>query len=202
MTTTSPDLIQERNAKIKAAIREWAEAIIVALILAIAIRTFILQPFRIPSTSMVPTLLVGDRLMVNKLSYGAIVPFTTHRLPGFSKPKRGDIVVFRSPEDRKKDFIKRLIGIGGESIEIKLGDIYVNGQKVTNPVIDNTYYYNRGTYGEVNKTITVPTGYYFVLGDNSGSSSDSRFWGFVPQEDVIGKAEFIYWPPMRIRFLK
>jgi len=199
---TTPDVVQDRNAKIKAALREWTEAIIVALIMAIAIRTFILQPFRIPSTSMVPTLVVGDRLMVNKLSYGAIVPFSSYRLPGFSKPKRGDIVVFRSPEDRKKDFIKRLVGIGGEKVEIKFGDIYINGKLITDPVIKNIYYYNRGTYGEVNKSITVPIGYYFVLGDNSGSSSDSRFWGFVPQEDVVGKAEFLYWPPTRIRFLK
>lgn len=194
--------VEDRNRKIKAFIREWVEAIVVALVLAIAIRTFILQPFRIPSTSMVPTLVVGDRLMVNKLSYGAIVPLTTYRLPGFSKPKRGDIIVFRAPEDRKKDFIKRLVGLSGEKVEIKFGDIYVNGQLVTDPVIKNIYYYNRGTYGEVNKPITVPAGYYFVLGDNSGSSSDSRFWGFVPQNDVIGKAEFIYWPPTRIRFLK
>ena len=194
--------IEDRNRKIKAFIREWLEAIVVALIMAIAIRTFILQPFRIPSTSMVPTLVVGDRLMVNKLSYGAIVPLTTYRLPGFSKPKRGDIIVFRAPEDRKKDFIKRLIGLSGEKVEIKFGDIYVNGQLVSDPVIKNIYYYNRGSYGEVNKSITVPAGYYFVLGDNSGSSSDSRFWGFVPQNDVIGKAEFIYWPPTRIRFLK
>lgn len=199
MTTQA---IEDRNRKIKAFIREWVEAIVVALVLAIAIRTFILQPFRIPSTSMVPTLVVGDRLMVNKLSYGAIVPLTTYRLPGFSKPKRGDIIVFRAPEDRKKDFIKRLIGLSGEKVEIKFGDIYVNGQLVSDPVIKNIYYYNRGSYGEVNKSITVPAGYYFVLGDNSGSSSDSRFWGFVPQNDVIGKAEFIYWPPTRIRFLK
>lgn len=199
MTTQA---IEDRNRKIKAFIREWVEAIVVALILAIAIRTFILQPFRIPSTSMVPTLVVGDRLMVNKLRYGAIVPLTTYRLPGFSKPKRGDIIVFRAPEDRKKDFIKRLIGLSGEKVEIKFGDIYVNGQLVADPIIKNIYYYNRGSYGEVNKSITVPSGYYFVLGDNSGSSSDSRFWGFVPQNDVIGKAEFIYWPPTRIRFLK
>lgn len=199
MTTQAVD---DRNKKIKAFIREWVEAIVVALIMALAIRTFILQPFRIPSTSMVPTLMIGDRLMVNKLSYGAIVPLTTYRLPGFSKPKRGDIIVFRAPEDRHKDFIKRLIGLSGEKVEIKFGDIYVNGQLVTDPVIKNIYYYNRGTYGEVNKPITVPAGYYFVLGDNSGSSSDSRFWGFVPQDDVVGRAEFIYWPPTRLRFLK
>ena len=94
------------------------------------------------------------------------------------------------------------MAVGGEKIDIKAGDIYINGQIIKNPVMKNIYYYNRGSYGEVNKTISVPLGYYFVLGDNSASSHDSRYWGFVPQDDVIGKAEFIYWPINRLRFLK
>ena len=182
--------------------REWGDSVLVAFILALVIRTFAIQAFRIPSGSMKNTLIVGDRLLVSKLSYGALVPFVHYRLPGFSHPKRGDIVVFKYPEDPKRDFIKRLIAVGGETVEIKFGDIYINGQKVEDPVIKNIYYYNRGTYGDVNHKTVVPTGYYFVLGDNSGSSLDSRYWGFVPQEDIIGKAQLIYWPLNRVRFLK
>lgn len=182
--------------------REWGDSILVAFILALLIRTFSVQAFRIPSGSMRNTLIEGDRLLVNKLSYGALVPFTDYRLPGFSYPKRGDIVVFKYPEDPKRDFIKRLIAVGGETVEIKFGDIYINGRLVDDPVIKNIYYYNRGIYGDVKQKTVVPAGYYFVLGDNSGSSHDSRYWGFVPQDDIIGKAELIYWPINRVRFLK
>lgn len=182
--------------------KEWGDAIVFAFILAMFIRSFFLQAFRIPSGSMRMTLLEGDRLLVNKLSYGALVPFTKCRLPGFSHPKRGDIIVFKYPEDPKRDFIKRLIAVGGETVEIKFGDIYINGQIIEDPVIKNVYYYNRPPYGDVNRKISVPLGHYFVLGDNSGSSHDSRYWGFVPEDDIIGKAEFIYWPLNRIRFLK
>ncbi len=182
--------------------REWGDAVLFAFILAVFIRSFFFQAFRIPSGSMRMTLLEGDRLLVNKLSYGPMVPFTHYRLPGFSHPRRADIVVFKYPEDPKRDFIKRLIAVGGETVEIKMGDIYINGELVQDPIIKNTYYYNRGTYGDVNKKIAVPVGYYFVLGDNSSSSADSRYWGFVPQENLIGKAEVIYWPINRIRFLR
>ena len=196
------DTAQINKVKIKSQVREWVESIIIAFILAMFIRTFFFQAFRIPSGSMRMTLLEGDRLLVSKLTYGALVPFMHYRLPGISHPTRGNIVVFKYPEDPKRDFIKRLIAVGGETVEIKFGDIYINGQLIEDPVIKNIYYYNRGTYGDVNKKISVPLGYYFMLGDNSGSSHDSRYWGFVPQDDIIGKAEFIYWPPNRIRFLK
>ncbi|MCB9771072.1 MAG: signal peptidase I [Candidatus Omnitrophica bacterium] len=182
--------------------KEWGDAILIAFILAMFIRTFFYQAFRIPSGSMRMTLIEGDRLLVNKITYGALLPFTKYRLPGISHPKRGDIVVFKYPEDPKRDFIKRLIAVGGEVVEIKFGDIYINGKLIEDPVIKNVYYYNRGTYGDVNKKVSVPIGYYFVLGDNSGSSADSRYWGFVPQESLIGKAELIYWPLNRVRFLK
>ncbi len=198
----TPNAAQTRKAQFKSATREWIESIIIAFILAMFIRTFFFQAFRIPSGSMRMTLLEGDRLLVNKLYYGALMPMTHYRLPGISHPKRGDIIVFKFPEDPKRDFIKRLIAVGGEVVEIKFGDIYINGELVLDPVIKNIYYYNRGDYGEVNKKIKVPEGYYFVLGDNSGSSHDSRYWGFVPQDNIIGKAEVIYWPPNRIRFIK
>jgi signal peptidase I len=186
----------------KSAAREWIESIVIAFLLAMFIRTFIIQAFKIPTGSMRMTLVEGDRILVNKLRYGPKVPWTNIRLPGFSEPERGDVVVFIYPEDPTRDFIKRLIGKGGETVEIKDGDIYVNGKRIEDPRLKNTYYYNRGEYGEVNEKIKVPEGQYFVLGDNSGSSRDSRYWGFVPENLVIGRAELIYWPPKRVRVIK
>ncbi|MCA9405446.1 MAG: signal peptidase I [Candidatus Omnitrophica bacterium] len=186
----------------KAVAKEWIEAIVIAFVLAMFIRTFFIQAFKIPSGSMEKTLMIKDRLMVTKLDYGPKVPFTSKRLPGFGKPERGDIIVFKYPENPKRAFIKRLIAFGGEQVEIREGDIYINGQLVEDPVIKNIYYYNRGDFGKEGQIITVPEHYYFVLGDNSASSSDSRYWGFVPEINLIGKAQFIFWPPQRIRFLK
>ena len=185
----------------KSATREWVESIIVAFILAMFIREFFFQAFRIPSGSMRNTLLEGDRLLVNKLSYGPKIRFSRMRLPGFSVPHRGDVIVFIYPQDPKRDFIKRLIALGGETVEIKGGDIYVDGKIVEHPRIKNTYYYNYGNALPGEK-IRVPAGHYFVLGDNSASSSDSRYWGFVPENNVIGKAALIYWPPQRIRVIR
>jgi signal peptidase I len=190
--------------KTKSALREWSESIAIAFIVAIFIRTFFIQAFKIPSGSMRSTLLEGDRLLANKLAYGPKIPFTDKRLPGFTQPKRGDIIIFKYPKDPRKDFIKRLIAVGGEVVEIKYGDVYINGQLIENPLIKNVYYYNReeSDFGKSNQRIKVPDDSYFVLGDNSASSSDSRYWGFVPKSDVIGKAELIYWPLTRIRFVK
>ncbi|MFA5087810.1 MAG: signal peptidase I [Candidatus Omnitrophota bacterium] len=186
----------------KSAFREWVESLIIAFLLAMFIRTFFIQAFKIPSGSMRMTLIEGDRLLVNKLSYGPKVPIVGNRLPGYSSPQRGDIIVFVYPADPKKDFIKRIIAKGGETVEIKQGDIFINGRLVDDPKVKNTYYYNRGDYGEISQKIEVPEGYFYVLGDNSASSHDSRFWGFVPEKNVIGKAELIYWPLNRIRFVK
>lgn len=186
----------------KSNLHEWIESILIALVLALFIRTFFIQAFRIPSGSMRMTLIEGDRLMVNKLRYGPKVPFMPLRIPGFSHPKRGDIIVFRYPVDHKKDFIKRLIAFGGETVEIKNGDIFINGNPLTDTVIDQQYYYNRGEYGDVGVQVKVPEGFVFVLGDNSASSHDSRYWGFVPESDIVGKAEVIYWPFNRVRFIQ
>ena len=188
--------------KIKSVVREWVESIVIAFVLAMFIRTFFVQAFKIPSGSMRMTLIEGDRLMVNKLRYGPKVPLTKKRLPGLGKPQRGDIIVFVFPEDPKKDYIKRLIAFAGETVEIREGKIYINDQAVEDPVIQDIYYYNRGNYGEANQKIKVPHDSYFVLGDNSSSSKDSRYWGFVPKESVIGRAQLIYWPPNRIRIIK
>jgi signal peptidase I len=193
--------------KIRETIREWVESILVALVLAMVIRAFIVQAFRIPSGSMRMTLIEGDRLLVNKLKYGAKLPFwnmvpaLNKRLPGYGHIERGDVIVFLYPEDKKRDFIKRLIGKGGETVEIRDGDIYIDGKLFEDPRINNIYYYNRGDYGRTNEPVKVPEGYYFVLGDNSASSHDSRYWGFVPDGFVVGKAALIYWPLNRIRFI-
>jgi len=184
-----------------AVIKEWVESILVAFVLAMFIRAFFFQAFKIPSGSMRMTLIEGDRLLVNKLHYGPKIPLSKKRLPGLTVPKRGDVIVFIYPEDRKRDFIKRLIAFGGETVEIKNGDILVDGKPIETQFIETNFYYNRGPYGKPGEVITVPDGHFFVLGDNSASSSDSRFWGFVPEVDVIGKAEVIYWPPTRLRFI-
>ena len=181
---------------------EWVESLVVAFILAMLIRTFLIQPFKIPSGSMRMTLVEGDRLFVNKLAYGPMVPLTQYRLPGFVKPRRGDVVVFKYPIQRQKDFIKRLIAFGGETVEIKDGRVYINDVLVADGAIAGIHYYNYGTYAQPGKKITVPQGQYFVMGDNSASSHDSRYWGFVPEELVVGKAEVLFWPLDRIRWIK
>jgi len=182
--------------------REWLESIVIAFLLAMVIRTFIVQAFRIPTGSMRTTLIEGDIILVNKFIYGAKVPFINFRLPALREPKRGDVVVFIYPEDPKKDFIKRLVAVAGESVEIKNGTLYVNEQPLLEPVFNRTYYYNRGDFGREGRKIKVPQGSLFVLGDNSASSQDSRYWGFVPSGNLLGKAMIIYWPPNRIRIIK
>ncbi len=187
----------------KSNLREWIEAGVFAAFLAFCIiRPFIIQAFKIPTGSMKPTLMEGDLILVSKFMYGAKVPFTNFRLWGFTSPKRGDVIVFVYPEDRKKDFIKRLVGLSGDTVEIRNGTIYVNEKPLLEPVFRNRYYYNRGDFAKEGEKIIVPEGKLFVLGDNSGSSKDSRYWGFVPWKDVIGRAEVIYWPIKRIRVIK
>lgn len=186
----------------KHAIREWVESIVIAVILALFIRAFFIQAFKIPSGSMRPALREGDKIMVNKLLFGPKIPFTDYRFPGLREPKRGDIIVFVYPEDTKKDFIKRLVAVGGEAIEISNGNILIGGETIeAPPEMLKIYYYNRGGYGREEKVVKVPQDHYFVLGDNSDSSRDSRYWGFVPKENIIGRAIFIWWPPWRIQSL-
>ena len=263
----------------KSALREGLETIVIAFLIAFVLRTFVVQAFKIPTGSMQPTLYgardhgFGDKILVNKFIYGAktpdwigvpftdwgaFVPFVT--LPAVKEPARGDIIVFRtlgikamSQDDQNKDFIKRLVGLPGDTVEIRGvewrgycpecgkmvdlayprktkdengrevmvgrctrwrgdsrcnevitvplvpewdGSIYINGEKLTEPAIFSEIpYVNAGPYGRAGSSITVPEGYYFFLGDNSANSKDSRYWGFVPEENVRGEAFFIYWPP-------
>lgn len=178
------------KSKVKAVILEYVKSFVVAIILALLIREFIVQAFKIPSGSMRPTLIEGDRILVNKFIYR------------FKEPERGDLIVFRFSNNVKKDFIKRVIARGGESVKIAEGNILINGKIIADPPFKERYYYNRGSYGEQGQTINVPEGHFYVLGDNSGSSRDSRYWGFVPRNNLIGKAFVIYWPPKRIGVIK
>lgn len=179
------------NDKMRYWVKEWVEPIVIAVILALIIRTFVVQAFKIPTGSMRPTLIEGDRLLVSKFIYK------------FKKPERGDIIVFLSPEDKKKDFIKRLVGLPGEAIEIANGAILVDDKAVnSDSIIKEIYYYNRGDFGVEAQKTQVPNDAYYVLGDNSISSRDSRYWGFLPKKYLLGKAFLIYWPPTRIRLLR
>ena len=186
----------------KAIIREWVESILIALVLALFIRTFVVQAFKIPTGSMRPTLIEGDRILVSKFLYGSKVPFTNFRFPAARQPKRSDVVVFVYPEDTKRDFIKRLIATGEETIEIINGNIYIDNEIVVDSQIRKIYYYNRGQYAQAGDEFIVPEDSYFVLGDNSASSRDSRYWGIVDKKYMVGKAFLIYWPPNRIRLIK
>ena len=145
---------------------------------------------------MIPTLLIGDHILVCKLLYGIRIPFTKERWPRISNPKRGDVIVFVYPEDRTKDFIKRVVGVGGDTVEIKNKVVYINGKPTENPHAH--FYSNVILPGDVTPRdnmppVKVPKGYLFVMGDNRDYSHDSRFWGFVPVEDVKGEAFLIYY---------
>lgn len=178
--------------KVKSQIREWVESIAIALILALVIRTFFFQAFKIPTGSMRPTLIEGDRILVNKISYR------------FREPEIGEIIVFRHHlGNKEKDFIKRLIAKEEDRVEIKYGNIFVNGEILKEPpILKKFYYYNRGPYGEKGAVVYVTEDALFVLGDNSSASMDSRFWGLIPRENVVGRAFLIYWPLTRIRILQ
>jgi len=190
------------SLKKKSVLRDWVESIIVAFVLAMVIRAFIVQAFKIPTGSMRMTLIEGDLILVNKFIYGAKVPFTDLGLPALRQPKRGDVVVFIYPEDKKKDFIKRLVGLPGETVEIKGGSIYINDKPAAEAIFNRIYYFNKGDFGSPGQKIVVPGNSYFVLGDNSASSKDSRYWGFVTKDDLLGQAMIIYWPPQRIRVIR
>ena len=170
-------------------IKEYLEPIVIAVFIALFIRAFIVQAFKIPSSSMEPTLLVGDHLLVNKFIYGIRIPYTDTKLFQYKKPGRGDIIVFIFPKDRSKDFIKRVIGSEGEKVAIVHNKIYINDKLIDDPwgrfIMPRT---SIEDYGPVR----VPEGSLFVMGDNRDNSQDSRFWGFVKLTEVKGKALVIY----------
>ena len=179
----------------KSKTREYVESLLIAALIAFFVRSFFIQAFKIPSSSMEPTLLVGDHLLVNRLSYVVKVPFSDITIFHVGEPQRGDVVVFRYPVDRSKDFIKRVIAREGDVVEIKDKVVSVNGAPVKDPhaffaessVIPG-YFSQRDSFGPV----TVPKGSYFMMGDNRDRSLDSRFWGFVETKDLVGRALIIY----------
>jgi len=189
----SEKILEKRE---KSRLRENVEAIVLAIVIALFIRTFVVQAFKIPSGSMKQTLLIGDHILVNKFIYGVKLPFVRKTLVPVKDPRRGDIIVFKFPEDPKKDFIKRVVGVAGDVIEIKNKQVYVNGKPENHPhgVHTDSQVYSgliqpRDNFGPV----TVPPDSLFVLGDNRDHSYDSRFWGFVDLKDVKGRAFIVYW---------
>ncbi len=177
----------------KSMFREYAEALIIALILAFFIRTFIIQAFKIPSESMLETLQVGDHLLVSKFSYGVKWPFSDDYAISGADPEYGDVIVFKYPKDPALDYIKRVVGLPGDVIEMRNKQFYRNGEPVSENYIVKgdpaSIFPVRDTFGP----FTVPEGEYFVMGDNRDNSQDSRFWGTVEKSAIHGKAWRIYW---------
>jgi signal peptidase I len=183
----------------KSQLRDWTEALIVAAILALIIRTFVVQAFKIPSGSMEDTLLIGDHLLVNKFIYGTQLPFSDEPVLAIRQPERGDIIVFEFPEDKDKsyfkrrDFIKRVVGLPGDTIEIRNKNVFVNGERYMTP--EAVYKDGNLTAGPRDNMppVTVPDDNYFVMGDNRDRSYDSRFWRFVDRSAIKGLAFIKYW---------
>mgnify|MGYP001049608488 CR=1 FL=1 len=178
----------------KSTLREYIEAFAIAILLAIFIRTFIVQAFKIPSGSMLPTLQIGDHLLVSKFIYGIKVPFSGTTLIPIKSPKRGDVIVFKYPRDPSVDYIKRVVGLPGEPLKIVNKQVYINGT----PIEDSHAHFSSpnillGSPRDNLSPINIPEGKFFVMGDNRDNSHDSRFWGFVDQKDILGKAFIIYW---------
>jgi len=189
--------------KKKSIIREYTESIIIAVLLALVIRTYLVQAFKIPSGSMEDTLAIGDHLLVNKFIYGTKIPFTATSVIKIRDPRQGDVIVFEYPEDPSKDFIKRVVGTPGDVVEGKGKKVFVNGKPFENPhevhkekEIIPKEMNPRDTFGPV----TVPPGSYFMMGDNRDRSYDSRFWGFVKRDKIKGLAFIKYWSWDREKF--
>jgi signal peptidase I len=178
----------------KKIVKEYLKSILIAVLIALFIRTFVVQAFKIPSGSMEPTLLIGDYILVNKFMYGIRIPYAGVRLLAWTKPRRGDVIVFIYPVDPSKDFIKRVIGTGGERVQIIHNKIYINDRLIPDPW---GYFKEEGPAWFFSRVenfgpVVVPEGFLFVMGDNRDNSDDSRFWGFLPLDDVLGKAFMIY----------
>ncbi len=209
-------ILQKQERQVQRLVRgvwDWTRSIVIAFVLFVAIRTFVVEAFKIPTSSMEGTLLVGDFLLVNKAVYGAEVPGTDVRLPAFAEPRRGDVVVFQPPHEPRKNYVKRLVGEPGDTLSMRAKVLHVNGEPVDEPyaqfidangdamhpgmrwqsnhLIASTrraYNPTRDNWGP----IVVPAGHYFMLGDNRDNSEDSRYWGFVQRESIRGRPWFVY----------
>jgi signal peptidase I len=222
------------KAKKKGTFREYAEALLTAILIALVIRAFVIEAFKIPSGSMLPTLSIGDHIFVNKFIYGLRIPFTKYRILDVSEPERGDVVVFIYPTEERKDFIKRIVGVPGDHVRLQGNEVWVNGHRLPErpltvtefpadkrrlvvrngsmksiPFVrgwrDYAFYeedldgvehlvqYEKHLEREKFEAV-VPRGEYFMVGDNRDNSSDSREWGFVPRDNIKGKAMFVWLP--------
>ena len=182
----------------KSTLREYFESILVAVVLALFVRTFVFQAFKIPTGSMKPNLLVGDHLIVNKFIFAPAVFGLERALLPMRPIERGDIIVFKFPEEPERDFIKRVIGLPGDTLELRNQTVLINGQALTEPYAH--YLFPPAAEGQMEGDlrrkygpVTVPAGHFFMMGDNRDDSQDSRFWGFLPETYVKGRALFIYW---------
>jgi signal peptidase I len=190
----------------KSTVREYAESIAVAVLIALFLRAFVVEAFKIPSGSMIPTLQVGDHIFVNKFIYGVRIPYTTIKFGmSYRQPRRGEVIVFIYPKEPEKDFIKRIVGIPGDTIEMHDNQLFINGERIPRRHVEGdcrywdsdestfTAFYNRSGLTSSYGPVKVPPESLFVMGDNRDNSSDSRVWGFVPYELVKGKAMIIWW---------
>jgi signal peptidase I len=186
----------------KSTLREYFESIVIAVILALFVRTFVVQAFKIPTGSMENNLLIGDHLLVNKFVYAPAPSALERTVLPIGAIKRGDVLVFKYPEQPDRDFIKRVIGLPGETLEVREKKVYINGTALDeryahylSPAAEDSSFHEvtsfdvRERYGPV----TVPAGHYFMMGDNRDNSQDSRYWGFLPRANIKGRAVLIYW---------
>jgi signal peptidase I len=186
----------------KSTLREYFESIVIAVILALFIRTFVVQAFKIPTGSMENNLLIGDHLLVNKFVFGPTETGMERALLPVGTIKRRDVLVFKYPEEPDRDFIKRVIGLPGETVEVRNKKVYINGTALDEPYVhflqapsaDSEFH--EVTSSDVRENyaaVTVPPDHFFMMGDNRDNSQDSRYWGFLPRENIKGKALVIYW---------
>jgi len=194
-----PAEVVEPKRRRKSIVREYAEAIAIAVLLALVIRSLVVQAFTIPSGSMMDTLLIGDYILVNKFLYGPELPLVDWRMPGIRDPRRGDIIVFKYPQDEKRDFIKRIVATPGEHVQVRGHQVFVDGRPLQESY---TKFADSGGvrggdsycgYAYGCEPTLVPPDSYFVMGDNRDNSQDSRYWGFVKRDKIKGKAFLIYW---------
>jgi signal peptidase I len=180
----------------KSTAREYFESLVVAGILALFVRTFDFQAFKIPSGSMEPNLLIGDHLLVNKMVFGPTGSSLERMVMPVRSVVRGDVLVFKYPEEPSRDFIKRVVGLPGETLELKGTQVYINGQPLSEPYALYQRLPDMLLPGDVRRAygpVTIPEGHYFMMGDNRDDSQDSRYWGFLPAGHIKGRALFVYW---------
>ena len=222
LSNTTPEAVKSAETELAESRRDLVRALMLCLLAVIVVRSFLFEPFKIPSSSMVPTLKIGDHIFVSKFNYGLSIPFTKIEFAAWGSPKRGEIIVFLFPRDESLHYIKRVVGVPGDRIQFKGKDLYVNDQLIEkDPIIEeeeieritgnknfagllykeklgDTIHYVKYSntpaydFSSINKVETVPADKFFVMGDNRDDSYDSRSWGFVPRENIKGRSQMIW----------